>query len=98
MVDLVHQGPCLRSMDQRLLVHREPRSRPQSKTTAQWRPKAVTWQRHSMPRGGPKPSPYPGPTGPVWTRPVLTVDRSTLTVDLAPHVSGTDTLDPHVRC
>ena len=56
----------------------------------------MTWQHHSMPRGGPKPSPYPGPTGLVWTRPVLTIDRSMLTVDLAPHVSGTDTLDPHV--
>ena len=46
---------------------------------------------------GPKPSPYLGPTGPVRTRSVLTVDWSTLTVDLAPHVSGTDALDPHVR-
>ena len=49
-------------------------------------------------RPGPKPSPYLGPTGPVRTRSVLTVDRSTLTINLAPHVSGIDTMDPHVRC
>ena len=47
-------------------------------------------------RPGPKPSPYLGPTGPVRTRSVLTVDRSTLMVDLAPHVSGTEARDPHV--
>jgi len=47
-------------------------------------------------RPGPKPSPYLGPTGLVRTRSVLTVDRSTLTVDLAPHVSVTETWDPHV--
>ena len=43
-----------------------------------------------------KTSPYPGPTGPVWTRSLLTVDRSTLMVDLAPHVSDTETPDPLV--
>ena len=31
-VDLVHHGPCLRSMDQRILVYREPRSHPQPGT------------------------------------------------------------------
>ena len=29
-VDLVHHGPCFRSMDQRILVYREPRSRPRA--------------------------------------------------------------------
>ena len=87
-------------MDQRVLVHREPRSCPQLKTTAQWRPKVVTWLRHSMPRVQVS-SAQTGPTrahqSPFETRPMLTVDRSTLTVDLAPHVSDTEPLDAHVR-
>jgi hypothetical protein len=44
-----------------------------------------------------RPGPTRSPTGSVRTRPVLTLDRSTLTVDLAPHVSDTVLLDPHVR-
>ena len=35
-VDLVHHGPCLRSMDQCILVYREPRSRPQPGTEPVW--------------------------------------------------------------
>ena len=59
----------------------------------------TTWQRHSMPRVRVGPA-QTGPTrarqSPFETQSELTVDRSTLTVDLAPHVSGIETLDPHV--
>ena len=86
-------------MDQRLLVHREPRTRPQPKTIAQWRPKVVTWLRHSLPRVWVSPA-QTGPTrarqSPLETQSVLTVDWSTLTVDLGPHVSDTEPLDPPV--
>jgi hypothetical protein len=64
---------------------------------AQWKPTAMTWQRHSLPRGGPSPAQIQPCPSPVETRSVLTVDRSMLTIDLAPHVSGTGTLDPHVK-
>jgi hypothetical protein len=60
----------------------------------------MTWQSHSLPRVRVSPArtgPTRRPTGPVRTRPELTVDRSMLTVDLAPHVSDTVLLDPHVR-
>ena len=61
----------------------------------------MTWLRHSMPRVRAGPA-QTGPTqsrqSPFETQSVLTVDWSTLTIDLAPHVSGTDTLDPHVIC
>jgi hypothetical protein len=50
---------------------------------------ADTWRAKAQPESS--------PTGPVWTWPVLTVDRSTFTVDLAPQVSDTVWLDPHVR-
>jgi hypothetical protein len=52
-------------------------------------PQLATWRAKAQPKFI--------PTGPVWTRPVLTIDRSTMTVDLAPHVSDTVLLDPHVR-
>jgi hypothetical protein len=50
---------------------------------------AATWRA--------KAQPVSSPTGPVWTQPMLTDDRSTFTVDLAPQVSDTELLDPHVR-
>jgi len=61
---------------------------------------AVMWQRHSMPRVWVGPA-QTGPTrahqSPFETQSELTVDRSMLPIDLAPHLSGTDTQDPHVR-
>ena len=60
---------------------------------------AMTWLCHSLPRVRLGPA-QTGPTrahqSPVRTQSVLTVDWSMLTVDLAPHVSDTGTLDPHV--
>ena len=61
---------------------------------------AVTWLCHSLPRvwlGPAQTGPTRSPTDPFETRPVLTVDRSALIVDLTPHVSDTVLLDPHVR-
>jgi len=58
----------------------------------------VTWLRHSMPRGGLSPAqiqPCSGPVGLVRTQSVLTVDRSTLIVDLA-HMSVTQRLGTHM--
>jgi hypothetical protein len=84
--EAVHPGPALAStMDQ------EPwtRARPVNPTEHVVLYTAATYRA--------KAQPISSPTGPVWTRPVLTVDRSTLTVDLAPHVSDTVLLDPHVR-
>ena len=37
-VDLVHHEPCHRSIDQHILVYREPRSRPQPRTEPVWSP------------------------------------------------------------
>ena len=59
----------------------------------------MTWQRHNMPRVRVGPA-QTGPTrarqSPFETQSELTVDRSTLTVDLGPHVNVTKTQDPHV--
>ena len=57
----------------------------------------MTWQHHSLPRVRPSPAQIKAHRSPFETQSVLTVNWSTLTIDLAPHVSGTDTLDPHVR-
>ena len=60
----------------------------------------MTWLCHSLPRVRVSLA----QTGPTQahqnlfeTQPMLTVDRSMLTIDLAPHVSDTVLLDPHVR-
>ena len=61
---------------------------------------ATTWQSHSTPRvlvGPAQTGLTRAHQSLVRTQPILTVDWSTLTVDLAPYVSDTDTLDPHVR-
>ena len=67
---------------------------------AQLEPMTTTWQRHIMPCVQVSPA-QTGPTrahqSPFETQSELTVDQSMLTIDLPPHVSGTDTLDPHVR-
>jgi hypothetical protein len=44
-----------------------------------------------------RPGPTRSPTSLARTRPILIVDQSTLIVDLAPHVSDTVLLDPHVK-
>ena len=60
----------------------------------------MTWQHHSMPRVRVGPD-QTGPTrarqSPFETQSELTIDRSTLMVDLAPHVSDTKTPDPPVN-
>ena len=60
----------------------------------------MTWQCHSMPRVRVSPA-QTGPTrahqSPFETQSELTIDQSMLTADLAPQVSGIDTLGPHVR-
>ena len=99
-VDTVHHRLCLRSMDRERQIHHEPHSAGRTVDEAQWRPMATTWQRHSMPRVRVGPA-QTGPTrarqSPFETQSELTVDQSTLTVDLAPQVSGTDTLGSYVR-
>ena len=83
-VDLVHHGPCLRSMDQRILVYREPHSRPQPGTEPVWSP--------DEPRGWPPRAthvwaslaqiqPCLGPPRPSQDPNRMTVDRSVLTID-----------------
>jgi len=100
-MDLVHHGPCLRSMDRELgsTVSRahahSQETKPSKSPTA---PRGSATARHVSGSARPRPAQIRPCPGLVWTRPMLAVDRSTLTVDLAPHVSGTDTLDPHVRC
>ena len=66
---------------------------------AQKEPKAATWQRHIMTCvrvGLAQTGPTRARQSPLETQSVLTVDWSTLTVDLGPHVSDTEPLDPLV--
>ena len=101
MMDSVHHGPCLRSMDcelgstvSRAHAHSQE-TKPSKSPTA---PRGSATARHVPGSARPRPAQIQPCLGQFETRPVLTVDWSTMTVDLVPHVSGTDTLDPHVRC
>ena len=100
-MDSVHHGSCLRSMDRELgstvgRAHAHSQETKPSKSPTAPRGSAIA--RHVSRIARPRPAqiqPYPGQ---FETRPILTVDWSTMTVDLVPRDSGTDTLDPHVRC
>ena len=100
-MDLVHHGPCLRSMDRELgsIVSRahahSQETKPSKSPTA---PHGSATARHMSGSARPRPAQILPSPGQFETRPILTIDWSTMTVDLVLYVSGTDTLDPHVRC
>ena len=56
----------------------------------------MTWLRHSMPRVRTGLAQPEARQSPFETQSGLTVNRSMLTVDLAPHVGDTEAWDPHV--
>ena len=97
-VDLVHHGPCLRSMDQSILVYGEPRSRPQPGTEPVWSPDEPRgWPpRATRVRASPAQiQPCPGPPRPSRDPNRMTVDRTHMTVTQEPrfHLSVADDID-----